>query len=123
MAMKSITLFHKGFNMFLILVNNTVLNFWGNKVGDIFIDNTIKYLRLDPSNVKLLYFPQIWDVPEFYLYSNNSITIQRKVITPTLQPKENDSDPDVFINVESYEDVITNDAEVFFENGMMIKPC
>ena len=103
--------------MFLILVNNVVLSFWGNKVGDIFIENTIQNLHLDSSQVKLLHFPQIWNIPEFYSQSGNNLTVQNKIVTPTL------SDSDIFIDVISYEDIEIHEGVLFYDNGEKLLDC
>ena len=64
--------------MFLFLVDNKVLNFWGNKVGDVFVENTIANLSLPKDKVKVLFFPLLKDKPELFKISGIDLIKQKK---------------------------------------------
>lgn len=103
--------------MFALLLNGDFYGFWGNKVGDIFIDNTIKNLNLNPSQVKLLYFPQISNVPELFEVASNKLIIKNKVTEVDYSDAENPVTIEILEKVNEYE------GEVYFENGLQLKVC
>lgn len=103
--------------MFLILVDNIVKGFWLNRVGDIFIDNTIRSLSLDESKVKVLHFFGMRNPPEFYELVGDTLIEKLKSI------EVDNTDPENPIQVEVTTNGNTFIGEVYFENGLMVKPC
>jgi hypothetical protein len=103
--------------MFLFLVDSLHYGFWGNKVGDIFVDNTIRNLSLDESKVKVLHFFGMRNHPEFYELSGNTLVEKLKSF------ELDESDPENPIQVEVTTNGNTFIGEVYFENGVMVKPC
>jgi hypothetical protein len=100
--------------MFAILVNNQLLNFWSNQPGDIFIDNTIKGLKLKVDQVKLFYYADL-DKPEYCSFDpDGTLYVQEKIIT---------ANPDTQEETVSYNTIKTIPGEVYFDCGLMVKTC
>jgi len=107
--------------MFLFIIDGEKLDFWGNKVGDIFVDSTIEKLNLPKDKTKVLYFLGLQEKPEFCKVVGNSVITQKKVISEVEIILE-DGSKQIKIE-ESFVDDKTFAGELFFENGLIIKPC
>ena len=107
--------------MFLFLVDNEIFNFWGNSVGDIFVEATIEKLNLPKDKVKVLFFPLLKNKPEHCLVSGDVLTEQIKEVSQVENVLE---DGTVEVStVESFKNGASHTGIVFFENGFTIKPC
>jgi len=104
--------------MFAILVNDNLHGFWGNKPGDIFIENTITNLKLDSASVKLLHY-NLDSVPEFFEFVGTDLLIKQKVVTMVDGP--NVGDPQV--EQITYPVVQTLVGDLYFNNGILVKDC
>lgn len=109
--------------MFVLLANNEFYNFWGNRPGDIFLEATMRALKFDAGKVKLLHFSFLDSRPEFFALEGNALIIKEKIVTQELQPKIQDTDPDIYLEVVSYSNKDRFEGEVYFENGVYVKPC
>ena len=99
--------------MFLLLKNGEFFSFWSNSVGDIFVENTIKNLELNPSEIKVLFFSELEEAPKFHEIKGTSLVIKKQVITVLDNGTEE----------ESFVDEKTLQGELFFDSGKMIKSC
>lgn len=104
--------------MFVILVDNTLLDFWSNQVGDTFIENTIKNLNLDASKVMLLKF-DINSKPEVFAFDGNNLLIQEEVVTET--PSEVEGEPPTKVTTRNTLQTLT--PEIYYNNGTSEKAC
>jgi hypothetical protein len=86
--------------MFAIIYNEKFLRFWHNKVGDVFVEATIANLSFNRDAIKFIYFPNLEENIEDFEIIDNKI-------------KFKDS------NGENKE----IEGQIFFENGLMLKPC
>jgi hypothetical protein len=99
--------------MFLFLKNGEFFSFWSNSVGDVFVENTIKNLELNPSEIKVFFFSELQEAPKFYAVSGTSLVIKKQIITVL----DNGTEEESFVDEKSIQ------GELFFDNGKMIKPC
>lgn len=111
--------------MFLLLQNNEVVGFWGNKDGDVFVENTIKNLKLDRSVVKLLLFSSLESVPELHVSSGNDLIVQKRgsVSKEVQVTSETGEVSTQVVQEEVIEDDYTLNGEVYFDSGIALKPC
>jgi hypothetical protein len=105
--------------MFLLLEDSSVIGFWGNSVGDIFIENTIKNLKLDGSKVKLMHFLGLEEKPEFFKIEAEKLTVQKEISVET--PSSVEGEPPVITKV--LQDDKSFDGSVFFDKGVFFKSC
>jgi hypothetical protein len=124
--------------MFALFEKNKLYNFWENKVGDVFIENTCNSLDLNPADVELVKYYGLNNPPEHFNFDENkNLIILKKIVSETIEQEtvmNNDGtqvvdeggDP-VFKTVTkeeiSYEHDTTIEGVIFFDNGLMVKPC
>lgn len=120
--------------MFGLFVNDILNNFWGNSIGDIFLSNTCSKLELNPSNVDLVYYTGLRNVPAHYIFDvNKNLIIQNEVVTPTqVATLDENGDQVLDENLEpiyhnedviSYETASTITADFYSSKGIMVKVC
>ena len=111
--------------MFLILINNEIYRFWGNKPGDIFIDNVIKIFNLPKDSLKLIYFSTLLNKPEDCEFKDNKLIVKIKsqVIDESVEPIIVDGIALPRVMKDVFSDGPVYEGEVYFENGLMLKPC
>jgi hypothetical protein len=100
--------------MFSFFLSGAFFDFWGNKPGDIFYDNTVKKMNWDNSLVSLYYYPGIpVKRPELFAFDENkNLLIQEKQVTIL------DG-----IEVEELVTISTITAEAFVVNGEKLAAC
>ena len=112
--------------MFIIFNNDSILNFWANQIGDVFIEATIRGLKLDQSKVDLNFYFGLDSVPQFYEFDQDKkLIIKKEVITINEVVTQNENGEDVVTQeeVKSYEVDKIIEPIVYFSKGIMIKPC
>lgn len=112
--------------MFCIFINDLLLNFWANQIGDVFIEATIRGLKLDQSNVDLNFYFGIDSIPKFYEFDQDKkLIIKKELITINEIVTQNENGEDVVTQeeVKSYEVDKIIEPIVYFSKGLMIKPC
>jgi hypothetical protein len=112
--------------MFAIFNNDSLLNFWSNQIGDVFIDATIRGLKLTQSLIDLYYYPELDRVPAFYeLDQDKKLIIKKEVTTINEVTQQNELGEDVVIQEEVKSYVVDKVIEpiVYMSKGLMVKPC
>lgn len=112
--------------MFAFFKNDSFINFWANQIGDIFCHLTIQKMKWDIADIKLLYYPTISGVPEHYEFNDSLHLVIQKVVTTTQTVEEVDENGVVnTVEAEVTELVVDRivEPEVYFNNGIMVKPC
>ena len=112
--------------MFLVLVNNNeIFRFWGNKPGDIFLDSVIQLFKLDTNSLKVIYFPTLIQKPEDCEFKDNKLLVKIKsqVVDESAPKQDAEGNPLPVITKDVFSDGPTYEGEVYFENGLMLKPC
>lgn len=112
--------------MFLFLKNNELVNFWSNKIGDVFFDLTVSGLRWNRSEIDLFYYPEIYSIPYFYeLDSENNLVIKKEVVTINDVVLVNDLGEEVVTQEENKTYQVDKIIEpiIYCAKGVMIKPC
>ena len=112
--------------MFAIFKNDELVNFWSNRVGDVFIDNTCKNLKIDEGQVDLVHFIGLDSIPEHYEFSaSKQLIIKEKKIDIIEVPSTDSEGNPIVIQEEQISFIIkqTLEPEVFFAKGLMVKPC
>jgi hypothetical protein len=92
--------------MFCFLISGLYYGFWSNKVGDEFVENTISGLHLTASEVSVVHYPNIYNVPEYFRLDGTTLIIQS-----------------LDIDGVTLVDGASHTATSFYENGTMILPC
>jgi hypothetical protein len=112
--------------MFCIFVGDNLNDFWSNKIGDVFLEITISKLRMEPSQVDLNYYPQIYERPKFFEFDQNkNLIIKKEVVTINEMVTQDEFGEDVI----TQEEIKTLETEkiiepvVYFAKGLMVKPC
>lgn len=112
--------------MFAIFKNDELVNFWSNQVGDIFIANTCKNLKMDEEQVDLVHFVSLESVPEHFEFSASKqlIILEKKIDIIDVPSTDAEGNP-VVIQEEQISFIIkqTLEPEVFFAKGLIVKPC
>lgn len=108
--------------MFSFFINGVFFDFWGNKAGDIFYDNTVSKMNWYSSLVSLYHYPSIpASRPEFFDFDESkNLLIQEKVITEVLVGPEGEQVLEEQISYNTKETIL---AEVFAINGEKFKIC
>jgi hypothetical protein len=112
--------------MFAIFKNDSLLNFWANQVGDVFIDATCRGLNLDRSNVDLNFYYGIDSIPAFYEFDQDKkLIIKKEVVTINEVVTQNELGDDVIAQeeIKTYELDKIIEPVVYFAKGLMVKPC
>jgi hypothetical protein len=112
--------------MFSIFNNDSLINFWTNQIGDIFIDATIRGLKLTQSLIDLNYYPGIDTTPKFYEFDQDKkLIIKKEVISYEDQVSTDPEGNEVttVVEVKSYEVDKVIEPIVYMSKGIMIKPC
>jgi hypothetical protein len=111
--------------MFGLFIDNALKDFWSNVPGDMFIDSTINFLKVDRSSVDLNYY-FINEVPSFYEFDQDKkLIIKKEIITINEVQTQNELGEDVVIQeeVKTYEIDKVIEPVAYFAKGLMIKPC
>ncbi len=112
--------------MFAIFKNDSLLNFWSNQAGDIFLESTIRGLRLEQGEIDLNYYFGIYAIPEFYEFDQDKKLIIKKEIISYVEEVSTDAEGNEVINqveVKNYEVDKIIEPIVYFSKGIMVKPC
>lgn len=113
--------------MFCIFNNDSLINFWANQVGDVFIEATIRGLKLDQSKVDLNFYFGIGSIPQFYEFDQDKkLIIKKEIITMVDDNTVIDENGNEIVNqveVKTYEVDKIIEPIVYFSKGVMIKPC
>jgi hypothetical protein len=112
--------------MFCIFNNDLLINFWANQIGDIFIDATIRGLKLTQSLVDLNYYPELYSVPAFYEFDQDKkLIIKKEVVTINEVITQNEAGDDVTTQeeVKSYVTDKVIEPIVYMSKGILIKQC
>lgn len=112
--------------MYAIFNNDSLLNFWANQIGDVFIEATIRGLKLDQSKVDLNFYFGIDSIPQFYEFDQDKkLIIKKEVITINEVVTQNELGEDVVSQeeIKTYETDKIIDPIVYFAKGLMVKPC
>jgi hypothetical protein len=111
--------------MFGLFLDDVLKDFWGNSIGDIFIEATCKALKLQKQAVDLLYYQGLDGVPEHFEFDSekNLIVKQRhvKVIPAVLNEEGQEIEPQQ--EEEFFTVLQTLSPEVYVARGDIIKPC
>ena len=120
--------------MFAIFNNDSLVNFWANKIGDIFISATCSNLKMDENKVDLVHFMSLESVPEHFDFSESKQLIIKEKHIDIVEIPLLDANGDQVLNAEGNPEMVqqelisftvkqTLDPEVFFAKGIMVKPC
>lgn len=112
--------------MFVIFKNDALLNFWGNKPSEIFIQATCRGLKLNEAEIDLNFYLGIDSVPAFYEFDENKKLIVKKEIISYSEEITKDSEGNEIINqveVKNYEIDKIIEPIVYFAKGIVVKPC
>lgn len=112
--------------MFAFFKNDTLENFWGNQVGDVFFDLTIKGMKWDQSQIDLNYYPELENIPAFYEFDRNKkLIIENEVISFNEVITQNELGEDVTTQEEVKTYVVVKIIEpiVYAAKGVMTRPC
>ena len=98
--------------MFGFFVDGEFKGMWGNKVGDIFYNNTVQKLRWDITKTVLVYYPDHREKRGSFEYT---YTLQKVIEKEVIKDEQG--------NILS--EAITNEinSELFAENGLLHKAC
>lgn len=113
--------------MFVIFKNDLMVNFWGNNQGDEFIKNTCKSLKMEESEVDLVFYENVYNVPDFYEFDQDKkLIIKKEIITMVDDNTVIDENGNEIVNkveVKTYEVDRVIEPIVYFAKGLMVKPC
>lgn len=112
--------------MFAIFNNDLLLNFWSNQNGDIFIEATIRGLKLDQSKIDLNFYFGIDSIPSLYEFDQDKkLIIKKEVTTINEIVTQNELGEQVVTHeeIKSYEIDKIVEPVIYFAKGIMIKPC
>lgn len=112
--------------MFGLFIDSILKDFWANQVGDVFIEATIRGLKLDQSKVDLNFYSEIDSVPPFYEFDQDKkLIIKKEIITINEVVTQNENGEDVVTQeeVKSYEVDKIIEPVVYFAKGLMVRPC
>lgn len=120
--------------MFALLKNNKLLDFWSNKKGDVFFEQTCQKLKLKKEELDLLYFETLEQAPDhFEFLSSKDLVIKEKHISIVQESVKNDLGEDVLdeqgtpimqdVEIISYTELDTLTPELFVNKGNMVKSC
>lgn len=112
--------------MFCFFYKDSFVNFWSNKIGDVFCDLTISAMNWDKEDVDLYYYPLLVDVPKFYEIDTSKNLIIKKEIITIVEHQSVNEDGETIITLEevkTYETDRVIEAVVYCANGLIIKPC
>jgi hypothetical protein len=112
--------------MFAIFKNDSLLNFWGNKPSEIFIQATCRGLKLNEGEIDLNFYFGIDSVPAFYEFDQDKkLIVKKEIITINEVVTQNELGEEVV----SQEEIKTYEVEkiiepiVYFAKGVTVKPC
>ena len=116
--------------MFGLFVNDVFKNFWENSTGDIFIEATIKGLRLNRDDVDLVFYPDLEIVPPYYTIDSNKIlsilirSVHREpVLNENGDPVLDENNSPSMNEVETFSIVNSIDPVVYCSKGIVVLPC
>ena len=112
--------------MFIVFKNDSMINFWGNAIGDQFIQIACKSLKFNENEVDLNWYNDVYEVPQLYeIDQDKKLIIKKEVITINEVVTQNENGEDVVTQeeVKSYEVDKIIEPIVYFSKGLMIKPC
>jgi hypothetical protein len=112
--------------MFAIFKNDLLLNFWANQVGDVFIEATIKGLKLTQSEIDMNFYFGIDSIPSFYEFDQDKKLIIKKEVISFVDEVSTDAEGNEVISqveVKNYEVDKIVEPIIYFAKGLMIKPC
>lgn len=111
--------------MFAIFKNDVLVNFWENKIGDVFIMNTCSALGMNLSQVDLVHYDGLNSIPDYFdIDESKNITIlERTVTTIPAVVDENGAIIESESETESFTAIESKTANPFFLKGTMIEPC
>lgn len=112
--------------MFAFFKNDTLENFWANKVGDIFFDLTVRGMKWDQSQVDLNFYFGLDNVPAFYEFdAEKNLIIKKEVVTFNEVVTQNGLGEEVVTQEEVRAYVIdkTISPIVYAAKGVIVKPC
>jgi hypothetical protein len=109
--------------MFCFFNDDTLLDFWMNKIGEVFFDLTYESLGLDASKVDLVYYEGLSSKPEFYDFGQDkSIEIKERVVTQTQTGTDNDGNP-IYEEVTTHNTVQVIEPDFYVTKGSKLKTC
>lgn len=112
--------------MFSFFINDELKNFWSNKIGDIFSENTILKMGWNRTEVDLVYYAGVKKVPEFKEFgANKELRILKKIVTQNEEQSTNELGETVtnIVEVVSYELDQVIEPTTYMAKGIMVKPC
>ena len=112
--------------MFAIFKNDSLLNFWGNKPSEIFIQATCRGLKLNEGEIDLNFYFGIDSVPLFYEFDQDKKLIVKKEIISYSEEVTTDAEGNEVVNqveLKNYEIDKIIEPIVYFAKGIVIKPC
>jgi hypothetical protein len=112
--------------MFAFFKNDQFVDFWSNKIGDVFFDLTVSGLKWNRSEIDLFYYPELNGVPTFYEFdSEKKLIIKKEIRTLTEVVSTNEAGEEVVTQEEivTYETDKIIDPVIYCLKGVMIKPC
>jgi hypothetical protein len=112
--------------MFAFFKNDQFVDFWSNKIGDVFFDLTVSGLKWNRSEIDLFYYPELNVVPTFYEFdSEKKLIIKKEIRTLTEVVSTNEAGEEVVTQEEvvTYETDKIIDPVIYCLKGVMIKPC
>jgi len=109
--------------MFAIFVADEFQDFWGNKIGDEFLNGTCASLGFNKSQVDVVFFHGLDEKPEFFTFNpDKTLVIQRKVVS-TLTEVDPETGVETTTESVSYVTSRTISADPFFSKGESIQNC
>lgn len=111
--------------MFAFFKTDTLENFWANQVGDIFFDLTVRGMKWEQSQIDLMFYPGLDNVPQYYEFdTDKKLIIKSRIVTHEEITEEVDGvQKTTVIEHESF--VVKNTIEpiVYAAKGVIVKPC
>lgn len=116
--------------MFCFFIKDKLVDFWSNRIGDVFCSSTIKNMKWNLQEVDLVFYTGIDSIPEHYeLDSNKKLIVKKRHINqvelldeneePVLDEKGNP----MFKEVISFTVEKEIEPDFFMSKGLMIKLC
>lgn len=112
--------------MFCFFYKDSFVNFWSNKIGDIFFDLTINGMKWDRLDVDLYYYQSLNSVPEFYeIDSVKKLIIKKEIVTVVEHESVNEDGVTIVTTeqVKTYETDRVIEPVVYCSKGLLVKPC
>ena len=112
--------------MFAIFTNGILIDFWQNKIGDIFFDLTVSGLKWNRSEIDLFFYPELSGIPGVYEFdSDKKLIIKKEVVTISEVVSLNELGEEIVTQEEirTYEVDRIIDPVIYCSKGIMVLPC